>query len=115
MGAPTTATPACGSFAEFWPFYVREHSNPLNRILHFIGTLSILPVIFFALTVNPYLFLLLPVCGYGFAWIGHFMVEKNRPATFSHPVWSLLADFKMVGMMLTGKMSTEVRRCSTSE
>lgn len=111
MGTRAAAESGFANFAEFWPFYVREHSEPLNRILHFVGTTSILPLIGLALTTSPYLFLLVPVCGYGFAWIGHFVIEKNRPATFRHPVWSLLGDFKMVGMMLAGKMDDEVRRC----
>ncbi len=99
------------SFKEFWPFYVCEHSKPLTRILHFIGTATIIPLIIFAVIYNGYLGFLVPVSGYGFAWFGHFFIEKNRPVTFKHPLWSLVGDFKMFGFMLVGKMSKEVVRC----
>ena len=102
------------SFADFWPFYVREHSEPLNRRLHFIGTASIALIVALAVIYHPYWLLFAPVSGYGFAWIGHFFVEKNRPATFIHPLWSLMGDFKMFGLMLIGKMDDEVRRCRTT-
>ena len=99
------------TFKDFWPFYVREHSRPLNRKLHFIGTASIFPLAFAALFYNSWLWLLVPISAYGFAWYGHFFIEKNRPATFIHPVWSLIGDFKMFGYMLAGRMDEEVRRC----
>ena len=82
------------SFREFWPFYVGEHSHPTNRKLHFVGTTLFLATMLAALvTLRWWLFVLMPVSGYSFAWIGHFLVEKNRPATFQYPVWSLMADF----------------------
>ena len=99
------------SFKEFWPFYVCEHSKPLTRILHFIGTGTIIPLIIVAVIYNGYLGFLVAVSGYGFAWFGHFFIEKNRPATFKHPLLSLVGDFKMFGFMLVGKMSKEVVRC----
>jgi hypothetical protein len=97
------------SFEEFWPFYLREHSHPLNRALHFVGTTGVIACAAGAvLTANPMLLLAAPVCGYGFAWVGHFIVEKNRPATFTYPLWSLRADFKMYGKTLTGKLRAEL-------
>ncbi len=99
------------SFAEFWPFYVGEHSKATTRRWHFIGTLSLIPLLVLSLTYNFYLLLLLPLSGYGFAWYSHYFVEKNRPATFTYPLWSLLADFKMFGLMCSGKMDAEVLRC----
>lgn len=105
--AHPTSIPAEGfkSFAEFFPYYLHEHSNALNRRLHFIGTTGTNLVALSALaTGNPWLLFLMPVCGYGFAWVGHFIIEKNRPATFKHPLWSLMGDYKMYGMMLTGKL-----------
>src|SRR4051794_14560434 len=87
------------SFEEFWPFYVHEHRNPVNRALHYTGTTLVLAsVATAAVTMNPTWLLAAPVAGYGCAWIGHFFVEKNKPATFSYPLWSLRADFKMYGM-----------------
>ena len=93
------------SFSEFWPFYVAEHSRPGTRVLHFIGTtIGVALVIYFIATGRWWLFLLGFVPGYGFAWLAHFLVEKNRPATFKYPLWSLMGDYKMIAHMLTGKM-----------
>lgn len=100
------------SFSEFWPFYVGEHSKPLTRRLHFIGTASLLPLLVLALFSSLYVLFLLPLAGYGFAWCAHFYIEKNKPATFKYPLWSLLADFKMFYLMLTGKMDSEIARYS---
>jgi hypothetical protein len=97
------------SFEEFWPRYVRAHSNPGNRMLHFAGTTAAITC--FAagvLTRKPKLALLAPVVGYGAAWIGHFGVEKNKPATFGHPLWSLASDFVMWWKTLNGSMDAEV-------
>ena len=99
------------SFREFWPFYVGEHANPLNRKLHFIGTTLVLICALTALaTQRWWLFALMPVCGYSFAWVGHFIIEKNRPATFKYPVYSLAADFVMYGKMWAGAMDAEVSK-----
>ncbi|WII70913.1 DUF962 domain-containing protein [Bdellovibrio sp. 22V] len=93
------------TFQEFWPFYLQEHSHPTNRRWHFVGTLFVHLLILDAVISRQWVILwLLPVIGYGFAWIGHFVIEKNRPATFKHPLWSLLGDFKMFYMMCAGKL-----------
>ena len=99
------------SFSEFWPFYVCEHSAPLTRVLHFIGTLTIIPLLGLAWYSSPWFLLAIPVSAYGFAWIAHFFVEHNRPATFTYPVWSLAGDFRMFGLMCIGRMGDEVDRC----
>ena len=99
------------TFDDFWPFYVGEHRLPLNRLLHCAGTLiSVLVILSAVVTMNLWLLLAAPLSGYGAAWIGHFGLEKNRPATFSHPLWSLRGDFKMCALMLTGAMDREVVR-----
>jgi len=93
------------SFEDFWPFYLREHSNRTNRRWHFIGTLTV-HVVFACILVSwswKWLWTL-PLIGYGLAWGGHFIFEKNRPATFKYPLWSLRADFKMFYQILLGKM-----------
>lgn len=100
------------SFREFWPFYVCEHSRPLTRWLHFCGTLLLFPLIIVALLSSAWYLLLLPLVGYGFAWTSHAFVEKNKPATFRYPWWSLMADFKMFFYMLSGRMSAEVEKHS---
>lgn len=92
------------SFSEFFPFYLSEHSHPLNRWLHFTGTTLGAAILVAASTIwTPWTALLAPVVGYGFAWFGHFMVERNEPASFSHPWWSFLGDLRMYGLMLTGR------------
>jgi hypothetical protein len=99
------------TFEEFWPFYVGEHKDPLNRALHYAGTsMAIGTVVVAAATGNPAWLLLTPIVGYGPAWIGHFVIEGNKPATFKHPVWSLRGDLKMLTLALQGKMGAEVER-----
>ena len=93
------------TFADFYPFYLREHSNIMCRKLHFVGTCGVIALlILFFFTGSPLLLLLLPIVGYGFAWTGHFIFEKNRPATFKHPFFSLLGDFRMFWDILVGRV-----------
>lgn len=99
------------TFAEFWPFYLREHSKPRTRALHYIGTTLVVLLGIGALLSGTYwLVAILPVAGYFFAWIAHFKVEKNRPATFTYPLWSLGADFKMWWLWLTGRLKPELTK-----
>jgi hypothetical protein len=98
-------------FEKFWDFYVGEHQKKGTRLLHFIGTTAALGCIAGAvLTKRRWLLLLAPVVGYGPAWVGHFFVEKNKPATFKYPLWSLQADFVMWWKTVTGTMQAEVDR-----
>jgi hypothetical protein len=93
------------SFRDFYPFYLGEHSDRTCRRLHFIGTgLVILTLVYAIVTATWALLWLLPVVGYGFAWIGHFFFEKNKPATFKHPVYSLIGDFVMFRDILVGRI-----------
>jgi len=97
--------PEFRSFAEFYPYYLQEHSNVTCRRLHFLGSLLVLVTGLWALISGRFMWLLLlPVIGYGFAWIGHFVFEKNRPATFRFPLYSLLGDWVMFRDMLTGRI-----------
>ncbi|HZW14229.1 MAG TPA: DUF962 domain-containing protein [Noviherbaspirillum sp.] len=94
------------SFAEFYPFYLSEHSNRTCRELHFVGsTLALFFVATTLLTGNLWWLLAALVGGYAFAWIGHFVFEKNRPATFKHPIYSFMGDWVMYWQMLTGQTS----------
>lgn len=103
------------SFAEFWPYYLREHSKPATRALHYFGTSLVVVIALFAIaTGNWWLLLAMPVAGYFFAWVGHFGIEHNRPATFKYPLWSLIADFKMWGCWLTGRIERELDRAGVS-
>ena len=99
------------TFSEFWPFYVMEHSKPATRLLHLIGTtVGLIVMVLFIASGRWWLFPLGLVPGYAFAWFAHFVIEKNKPATFKYPLWSFRADYKMIGMMLTGKMTDEIER-----
>ena len=94
------------SFSDFYPYYLSEHANSTCRLLHFIGSWLVLLLIAFALITNQLLLLwLMPVVGYGFAWVGHFFYEHNKPATFQYPLYSLMGDWLMFKDILTGKVS----------
>ena len=93
------------SMEEFFPFYLKEHSNRTNRRLHVIGTLSALISLIVILLSGSFQYFFVPlVVGYGFAWVGHFFFEKNKPATFKHPFYSFAGDWKMLYQVLSGKI-----------
>lgn len=99
------ADTAFNSFAEFYPFYLSQHANVMCRRLHFIGSLLVLVVIAYAIVTRNLLWLLaVPFVGYGFAWLGHFAFEKNKPATFTYPLYSLRGDWVMFFQILSGKI-----------
>ena len=103
------------SFSEFWPFYLREHSHPGTRVLHLIGTtIGIALLIYFIASGRWWLFPLGFIPGYGFAWLGHFAIEKNRPATFEYPLWSFMGDYKMIAMMITGRIGREISEANAT-
>lgn len=103
--------PEPASYGEFWPLYLRDHRQPATRLLHVAGTLGGLGLLLAGMVTGPWwLMLLAPVLAYGLAWTGHFWVEHNRPATFRHPIWSLRADFHMVGLAVTGRLKAETDR-----
>jgi hypothetical protein len=99
------------SFEEFWPYYMGEHRNPVCRALHYIGTSGYIAIALTAvITMHPAMLIACPFFAYGFAWFGHFFIEKNKPASFKYPLWSLAADHKMVAYFVTGRMSAELDR-----
>lgn len=99
------------SYDDFWLFYLREHASPACRAMHYIGSAgSLLLLGAAAVLALPFLIVLAVVVGYGCAWIGHFMIEHNRPATFRYPLWSLLSDFRMFFLWLSGRLAPELNR-----
>jgi hypothetical protein len=101
----TSATTGFASFREFYPYYLGEHSNRTCRRLHFVGSSGALICLLLAVsTFNPLWLVAGLLCGYGFAWVGHFAFEKNRPATFKHPLYSFMGDWVMYRDLLTGRI-----------
>lgn len=93
------------SFAEFYPFYLAEHANRTSRRLHFVGSTGVLVCVAAAVATGEARWILAAiVCGYGFAWVGHFFFERNRPATFRHPIYSLIGDWRMYVDVLRGQV-----------
>ncbi len=104
-----------GSFAEFWPYYLREHRQPGTRTLHLVGTTaSVLLLLAAVLRGRPAFLLGALLVGYGFAWVAHVAIERNRPATFRHPLWSFAADWKMWTLAVSGRLGPELRRAGIS-
>ena len=105
-----------GSFADFYPFYLSEHRNRTCRAMHFAGSTLVLALVTLAIMSREAWWLLaVPVAGYGFAWVGHFVFEKNRPATFRYPGYSLLGDWVMYWQLLTRKIPFEERDAGTRQ
>lgn len=93
------------SFREFYPFYLNEHSDPACRRLHVLGTTSAVLLLIAALVTTQWQLLwLVPVAGYAFAWIGHYFFQHNRPATFKHPFYSFIGDFRMLRDVFLGRI-----------
>lgn len=104
------AVPHFSRFRDFYPYYLSEHTHPTCRWLHFIGSWLVLAVLAWVLLSQQWAGLLLvPVIGYGCAWVGHFFFEKNRPATFTYPGYSLLGDWVMFKDILRGRVSLKGR------
>jgi hypothetical protein len=103
------------TLAEFYPYYLTEHRNATSRRLHFVGTALFLCIFFYAvLTAQWQLLITVPLVGYGFAWVGHFFFEHNKPATFKYPMWSLMSDFIMFWHILTGQIDEKLRAALTA-
>jgi len=98
------------SFSDFWPYYVRAHAKPRTRLLHAVGSVLAIVLLGVAIAINRWLLIAVPLVGYSFAWYAHFFVEGNKPATFGHPFYSLAADYRMLFLMMAGRMEQEVRR-----
>ena len=97
--------PKFNSFKEFYPFYLSEHSKRSTKILHMMGSIGVIVMILYSFySSNTKILYYLPVVGYGFAWVGHFFFEKNRPATFTYPLYSFIGDWIMLKDIFLGKV-----------
>lgn len=97
-------SPKFGNFRDFYPYYLDEHRDVRCRRMHFIGSTLVLLTLVLAVVHTPWWLLAAPVAGYGFAWLGHFLFEKNKPATFKYPLYSLMGDWVMFGDILRGRV-----------
>jgi hypothetical protein len=104
------------TYAEFWPYYLREHDQAATRGWHYVGTGLAISILIYALATHTWVLLPLAfVSGYFFAWLSHGLIEKNKPATFTYPLWSLISDFKMLFHFLTGTMGRELEKARESQ
>ena len=116
MSETTGSPPVSGArkhrtYASFWPYYLTEHANSLTRLIHFFGTALAIGLLVLALATQIWwLLVLVPVSGYAFAWFSHATIERNRPATFTYPFWSLISDFRMFFMWLAGRLEPELHK-----
>jgi hypothetical protein len=111
MGDNYSMSDRIRTYAEFWPFYLREHSRAITRWMHFVGTSLGLGIAGTAIVQGrASLILAALVSSYGLAWISHFGIEKNRPATFKYPLWSFVSDFRMLGLMAVGQLGPHLER-----
>jgi len=96
-------------FNSFYQYYLTEHSDNKNRMLHFTGTLILILFLLAGIITGRWIFFaLIPVVGYGFAWVGHYFIERNKPATFTYPLYSLASDFVMFWHILTGRINQKL-------
>jgi hypothetical protein len=99
------------TFEAFWPFYLGEHSLPATRWMHFVGTtIAFVNLVTAVVYLSPLYILSALFSGYLFAWVSHFFIEKNRPATFTYPAWSFVSDWRMWALMATGRLGAELKK-----
>lgn len=106
-----TKPPDLKTFHDFWPYYLSEHADPNTRLMHVLGTALAMAFVVLLTWSGDLRFLAAAViAGYGMAWLSHLLIERNRPATFRYPIWSLMGDFRMFSLACTGRLDAEVKR-----
>ena len=103
------ATHPIRSYAVFWPFYLQEHGKKETRAMHYAGSALAIASIGAGIFLSPWFFIGAAIGGYGFAWVSHFFIEHNRPATFTYPLWSLVSDFRMAGLWFIGRLRPHLK------
>ena len=99
------------TYREFWPYYLREHARPLTRYSHYVGTALVFAIAGYAILSQNWIMLwAMPIAGYFFAWISHAFIERNKPATFTYPLWSLISDFRMFFLGVSGRLRPELQK-----
>lgn len=98
------------TYSAFWSYYLKEHRKPAFRALHYLGAVGALAYLILGVTFEPGLLFFIPLAGYSFAWIEHFFIEKNRPATLTYPLWSLVSDFRTFGLWITGRLGPHLKK-----
>lgn len=96
------------SFSEFYPFYLRQHSKPLCRGFHYVGSTVAVLALIMGILSHPIWFLIAPIAGYGTAWVSHAFIEHNKPATFTYPKWSFMADYVMLWSFINGRLAQQL-------
>ena len=103
------------NYEEFWPFYLQEHADPRTRQFHYIGTALVIAIGAAAIALQQWLWLAaMPLAGYFFAWVSHAFIERNKPATFTHPLWSLVSDFRMFFFWISGRLGPELDKAGVA-
>lgn len=108
--------PRINTYKEFWPYYLREHARPRTRAIHLFGTWLATVLLAAGLAAGSLVLIILSLfAGYGPAWVAHFFVEKNRPATFTYPLWSLASDYRMALAWLSGRLPDELAKAGVDQ
>ncbi len=106
----STAPERFTTYADFWPFYLREHARPTTRAMHYVGLAHAIPLAVYGVLADAWVLIAAVLSGYGFAFLAHALFEHNKPATFKHPLWSLISDVRMFALFAVGRLDPHLRK-----